>query len=246
MSRIAVVSAAASGIGAAVVGQLVADGWRVLGVDLDQERLRLSTAEWTIVGDVLDEATWAEARRVIGSLGDIERLGLVAGVGSAMFRPSREMSDQDWRSMFDVNFMSAVKPVRALLPNLEDAAAASIVVIGSLSGRRMEPTTPAYCAMKAAVEAWSAVLALELAETNIRVNCVIPGVTDTEGLRNNLARKGQTLDDLADRASRQPRGSLLAADEVASVVGFLLSGRASGLLGSSILVDGGLSRRLPG
>lgn len=246
MTDIAVVSAAASGIGAATVRRLLTAGWHVIAVDIDSVRLSSLGAHQVVAGDARHETTWIQVRELVSAIDGVRRMGLVAGVGGAIFRASKDMTDDEWYAMFELNVMSAVRPVRALLPDLLAAERGSIVTIGSLSGRRSEPTTPAYCALKAAVEAWSSALALELAQTNVRVNCVLPGVTDTEGLRGNLARKGQTLDDLADRAHLQPRGRLLDSSEVAAVVAFLLTDEASGLLATSILVDGGLSRRLPG
>lgn len=246
MTDIAIVSAAASGIGAATVRRLLAAGWHVIAVDIDAERLSTLGVQQVVTADARHETTWHEVRELIDATEGVRRMGLVAGVGGAIFRSSKDMTDDEWYAMFELNVMSAVRPVRALLPNLLGAERGSIVTIGSLSGRRSEPTTPAYCALKAAVEAWTSTLALELAQTNVRVNCVLPGVTDTEGLRGNLARKGQTLDDLADRARLQPRGRLLDPDEVAAIVAFLLTDEASGLLATSIVVDGGLSRRLPG
>lgn len=246
MTDIAIVSAAASGIGAATVRRLLTAGWHVIAVDIDGERLRTLGAQQVVAGDARHETTWQQVRELVDAAVGVRRLALVAGVGGAIFRASQDMTDDEWYAMFELNLMSAVRPVRALLPSLLAAERGLIVTIGSLSGRRSEPTTPAYCAFKAAVDAWTSALALELAQTNVRVNCVLPGVTDTEGLRGNLARKGQTLDDLADRARRQPRGRLLDPAEVAAVIAFLLTDEASGLLATSLVVDGGLSRRLPG
>lgn len=244
--KAAVVSAAASGIGSATVSTLIADGWDVVAVDVDEARLAQSPATIRVVGDARDGSTWIRAAEALESFGELQYAGLVSGVGGAIFRPSRDMSDDDWLGVLDLNLLATVRAVRAVLPVLERAGAGSIVTIGSMSGRRSEVTTPAYCAAKAALESWSTTLALELAATTVRVNCVLPGVTDTEGLRNNLQRKGASLADLAARESQQPRGTFIQPSEIATTVAFLLSPAASGLVGASVIVDGGMSLRLPG
>lgn len=243
---IAVVSAAASGIGAATVRALLAAGWRVAAVDIDTERLSQLRTTWSIAGDARSVETWERVGRLLDVEGANQHLGLVAGVGGATFRASRELSDEEWTTAFELNLMTAVRAVRVLIPRLETAPTASIVTVGTLSARRMDPMTPAYCTSKAALEAWTSVLAIELAATGVRANCVVPGVTDTEGLHANLTRKGQTEADIESRAHQQPRGSLIKPAEVADAIAFLLSPSASGVTGESVVVDGGLSRRLPG
>lgn len=246
MTKVAVVSAAASGIGAAVVRKLLHEGWLVVALDRDETGLATLGATWTISGDARNEGLWVKANEAVRNLDRVSHLGVVSGVGGAMFRGSRELTDDDWFDALELNLFSAVRAVRVMLPLLESVPSGAIVTIGSISGRRSDAIVPSYCAAKAALESWTMTLALELARTKVRVNSVHPGATETPGLIANIARKGGRPDDLKVRAEAQPRGTLIQPEEVAAAVEFLLSPNSLKISGTSIVIDGGLTQRMPG
>jgi NAD(P)-dependent dehydrogenase (short-subunit alcohol dehydrogenase family) len=144
-----------------------------------------------------------------------------------------------WREQFQNNLFSAVHLTSICLPALTAfGTGASIVNISSTLGIRPVANTSAYSAMKAAMINWTQTLALELASTNVRVNCVAPGLVDTplHGFHNDLSP--QTREPL-DRM--QPLGRIGTPHDIAEAVTYLASDRASWVTGTTLSVDGGIS-----
>jgi NAD(P)-dependent dehydrogenase (short-subunit alcohol dehydrogenase family) len=232
----AVVTGAASGIGAAVARQLADHGVRVGVLDRDAEgaqRVADEVGGLALVADVADSAAVADGlERADRELGGVRHLVNNAGVGN--LKRLQDYTDRDVDLIWRVNVSGTFWGLRAAATMLAANGGGSIVNLASVSGVRPTRGEAPYAAAKAAVVALSQAAALELAP-HIRVNCVSPGFVRTP-LNEMLA---------ADDAMRgaieagTPLARVGTAEEVADLVLFLLSDASSYLTGQNIVLDGG-------
>lgn len=205
----ALVTGGSSGIGAACVRALSARGIPVAVVD----RQVTVEADWSALLDVRDSGAVTEAvRRAEAELGAIEFLVTAAGFYSRARIEALDLTA--WREMLEVHVGGTVNAWRAVLPGMMANGRGSICAIGSELGLIGDPDAPHYAAAKAALHAMAKCLALELAPSGIRVNCVAPGPTDTPLLA--------TDPNAATYPSSLPLKRVLSADEVAAAVCFVL------------------------
>lgn len=225
------------GIGRATVKAFSRAGWRVAFTYRENRAAVASLLDYfpdavALQGDVSrqDEAERcvAEARACIGSLD-----ALVCNAGIAQQKMFSDLTDDDWERMLSVNLMGAVHFIRAVLPDLIHKKSGSIVTVSSVWGIEGASCESHYAASKAALIGLSRSLAAELGPSGIRVNCVAPGVIDTD---MNAAHTEETLRDLAEQT---PLGRLGTAEEVAQAIRFLCSDEASFITGQTIGVTGG-------
>ncbi|GAA1866656.1 D-threitol dehydrogenase [Pseudonocardia ailaonensis] len=236
--RVALVTGAARGIGAAIAETLAERGATVASADV------LPTGEWTLKLDAphtrhtLDVRSGDSARAVVEEVlaahGRIDHL--VNGAGIVRRGSALDTTEDDIADVLDVNLVGTFRVTRAA----HDALAAtrgSVVNIGSTNGHIAVLNTLGYCVSKAGVMHMARVLALEWAPEGIRVNAVGPTIVPTDmtaDLRTDPAY-------MADKLATIPLGRMAEADDVADTVTYLLSPAARMITGQTIFVDGGVT-----
>jgi 3-oxoacyl-[acyl-carrier protein] reductase len=232
------VTGSTAGIGLEVVRQLAAEGARVVssgrrGAPNIGEAAHVA-ADLGIAGE--PERVVDEAARHLGGL-DV----LVNNVGIARIARFADVVDEEWDAYWQLNVMSYVRAIRAALPHMGETGG-SIVNVSSSAGKRPSTSMPHYSVTKAAVLSLSRLIADLYAKDGIRSNAVTPGPTGTDiwlGEGGLADQQGDREDVLARVAAGRPLGRLADPDEVASVIVFLCSERASYVTGAAWSADGG-------
>lgn len=239
-----VVTGAAGGIGAALAAAAVRVGWVVGMLDRDADAVEsaartVGDAAVALVADITDEKSVATALdRFAGVTGREAPDGLVCNAGIVRFGPLLDLDVDDWRAVAEVNLTGTFVVARAVARRLVAAhQPGSMVMITSINGIAAGPNAGAYGATKAGVARLSQQMALEWAGSGIRVNAVAPGLIDA-----GMSAPIYADDDIRRRRSAAvPLERLGTAEEIASVVLFLLSDAAAYVTGAELVVDGGVS-----
>ena len=244
--RRALITGGSRGIGFAVAEALAAEGAAVGLVARDAAGLaaaaeRLGSRGVLVATAVADVTETPQLRRAVDdiatALGGLDHL--VANAGGTVGRGNlTSAGDDDFTATFALNAGHAAELIRAGLTHLRAAGGGSVVIISSITGMRPAPRT-AYAAAKAAEIHLAATAAQELAPAGIRVNAVSPGSIMFPGGGWDSFQREHPEDFAAFLASQFPFGRLGRPEEVADVVTFLLSARASWITGANIAVDGG-------
>lgn len=239
-AKVALITGAARGIGLATARKFLAEGWRVALLDIEGE-LQASAAAalqnpddtLAITCDVSDAAAVAAAMAAIMSrLGRLD--ALVNNAGIAVFAPVLETSDADWNRIMAVNLTGPFLCTKAAAPLMREQGGGAIVNITSISAVRASTLRSAYGTSKAGLAHLTKQLAVELASLNIRVNAVAPGPVDTA-----MAKQVHTREIRADYHDAIPLNRYGLEEELAEVIYFLCSERASYITGQILAVDGG-------
>ncbi len=228
------VTGGASGIGAATVEMARELGARVGVVDLSPSTS--PSADISVNADIssVDEATEAVGQ-IHNRLGGLDVL--VNNAGIAPTGVFEELTERQWHQTLAVNLDGLFYCTRAAIPLLRKAPAGVIVNMASIAGRsRSRTASVAYATSKGGVIALTRQLAFELASEGIRVNCVCPGLVDTQIMSQNVTAKR-----LQELVATIPLGRLGSPSEVAALVCFLSSGASSYLTGTIVDINGGLS-----
>ena len=194
---------------------------------------------------VADLSQPGEPERVVAEAGALDVL--VNNVGYAEQREFLALTDRDWDEAWQLNVMSFVRGIRAAVPVMQGRGGGVIVNVSSTAGKRPSAGMPEYSVTKAAVLSLSRLVADLYAGAGIRCNAVTPGPTATEawlgdgGLADqHAARTGKTRAEVLEAVGKgRPLGRLAEPEEIAAVVGFLCSDRASYVTGAAWSADGG-------
>jgi len=263
--RVALVTGAARGIGAATVLALADQGWAVLAVDQAADDPALpyplgTKAELSAVTDHANGATGAASRvrayladvrdpdALAGAVAEAEHWwgGLDAAIAAAGVIaggvPQWQVPPEQERTLLDVNLGGVLNLARATVPALlrrPRPRSGRFLAVASAAATRGLPMLAAYCAAKAGVAGLIRALAVELGDSGVTANAVSPGSTDTPILAESARLYG--LPSVEAFAAQQPAGRLLAPGEIAAVLAFLAGPSSSAMTGAIVPVDGGLA-----
>ena len=241
-NRTALITGAASGIGAATARWLDRHGiGRLVLIDLDGDglsRLDLSCEVETHAADVADEAFWHAHEPKLGKL---DHAVVNAGIGAG--GQMAELEFAEWRRVMAINLDGAFLTLSTALRAMRKAGGGSAVVTASITGLKPIPGIGAYGVSKAAVAHMARIAAAENAAHGIRVNAIAPGGVDTAiwnspELEAQFAEHGREAV-IAQMGKTTPRGRFATADELAQDIGYLLSDASANVTGTVLTSDGG-------
>jgi 3-oxoacyl-[acyl-carrier protein] reductase len=245
-----IVTGATSGIGAATARLLVDEGANVLLVARNPDRVRETAAELSEVGVAYDITRPESAQKIVD---DCERAFgrmdvLVNCAGTSDVRALDELSEDEWELQWQLNVMGPMRLMQAAAPRMAKRGWGRIVNVASSAGKRPSLRNAAYTVTKTAELALSRVYADTYAAQGVLINAVAPGPTASElwigdgGIADQQARRAgrSREEELQAAAERVPVGRFAEPEEVAAVIVFLCSERASDVTGASWSVDGGI------
>jgi NAD(P)-dependent dehydrogenase (short-subunit alcohol dehydrogenase family) len=242
MTETMFVTGAARGIGAAIAKAAAAKGYRVGVFDLDGEAAAETAA--SLPDAVALQGSVTEAADIEGALDDFGAPpdAFVSNAGIVRFGPLAELSEDDWRSVIEVNLTGTFLATRAAARRMIDNGGGSIVNITSINGIAPGPNSGAYAAAKAGAAMMTQQMSIEWGPAGVRVNSVAPGLIDG----------GMSAPIFADeefrelRVAKIPLRRLGLCEDVANAVMFLASPESSYVTGHQIVVDGGVVNSIIG
>lgn len=243
--KVVIVTGASSGIGRAAAEAFGREGAAVVVVGRDETGLAAAATAVRLAGgrpvmcraDVTaDDAPERVVRTAVDAFGGIDVLVNAAGIIAS--GTLEATSDETWDAMMAVNARAPFRMMRAAMPHLA-ARKGAVVNVSSVNGLRSFPGVLAYCVSKAAVDQLTRCAALEMAPHGVRVNAVNPGVTVTNLHRRSGMDETQYAAFLERSKTTHPLGRPGRPEDVASLILFLASERASWMTGETIPVDGG-------
>ncbi len=247
--RVAIVTGGAAGIGAAIAIAFAGEGARVVIGDRDRAAATraaaaIGAAALAIGVDVTREVeVQALASETLARFGRIDILVNNAGIIRKAF--VKDMTEETWDAVVDVNLKATFLCSKAVLPAMIEARRGRIINIASIAGKVGEPTASAYSAAKFGVIGFTRSLALEVAAYDILVNAICPGPIPTtlgqQGWRDGAQVQGVDLDKVMERVNaRSPLGRLGTPEQVARMALFIASDDCDFTTGSAFNVDGGI------
>ena len=228
--RVAFVTGAASGIGAATAHRLLAEGAKVATFDLNNSDVAGGLA---LTGDVSASAdVTAAVATATAELGPIDVLVCSAGVSGNSLR-TQDVTDEEWKKVMAINADGVFWCNRAVAPGMAERGYGRIVNVASIAGKEGNPMAAAYSASKAAVIALTKAVGKDFARTGVSVNCIAPAVIETAMLGD---MSQEHIDYMVEKI---PMGRMGKAEEVAALICWLASEECSFSTGATYDISGG-------
>ena len=249
--KVAVVTGAAQGIGAAIARRFAQEGASVALADLDLAGAEVMAAEvagatgartLALPVDIAEAASVDAMHARTAALGPVDVLVNNAGVN--VFREPLAMTQEDWRRCLAVDLEGAWNCCRAVLPGMLERGRGAIVNVISNHAFTVMPGTFPYPVAKHGLLGLTRALGLEYARRGVCVNAVSPGFTDTRLAQEWFELQPDPARTRAETEAKQPPGRLCRPEEVAAVVAMLASDEARFIVGENIVIDGGVSIRM--
>jgi NAD(P)-dependent dehydrogenase (short-subunit alcohol dehydrogenase family) len=255
--QVGIVFGGASGIGLAIVQQMLAEGMRVVVSDLSNDGVAVANGLSPSgdcrghVADITDEQdVRSVVQQTIDAWGGLQHVVVAAGAGSGKFGfPFWNLKPADWRRVLDVNILGSAIVADAVQGPLRENAPGTLLLFASVAGQIGSQTDPPYSAAKAAVINFAQCAAKDLAPYDVRVNAIAPGMVQTPLNRavwkswHDQTPEEERLDYDAWAAEKIDKIAPLArwqtAEDVANAAVFLMSPRAKNITGQTVNVDGG-------
>jgi meso-butanediol dehydrogenase/(S,S)-butanediol dehydrogenase/diacetyl reductase len=248
--KVALITGAGTGIGAAIAERFVADGARICITGRRQEKLdemAESLPEDSVVTCSGDVRMFEDAQRMVDTaLGFSRRLDVL--VNNAAIDPGGttvvDLDPELWHSVLETNLTGPMHLMKAAIPHMIEVGGGSIINIASLGGLRCLPGMPAYCASKAGLIMLTKQVALDFGPAKIRCNAVCPGGTRTEMLEQSLSPLAEVLDTDIDGvfeciSSMVPLRRTAHPSEISGICSYLASDDSTFMTGAALLLDGG-------
>jgi len=244
--KVAWISGATSGIGAATARLFAHEGAKVAVVGLHLPLSRRLAAELEVDGaealpvgcDVCSERQVRDSiRRTIARFGRLDIL--INNAGIVLIKALHLHTERDWDRVMNVNVKSMFFALKHALPQLRAARRSWVVNVGSISSFVGQALTPVYTTSKHSIVGLTKSIALDYAHDGVRCNCVCPGITDTPMLREHLNAQPDPEAALARRLRRVPLGIPLTPHDVAKTILFLSCDDSSGITGTTLTIDAG-------
>lgn len=239
--NVAILTGAASGVGAETLKLLRHEGTLVTAVDMAWPDDLVDRDGWVpVCGDVSRAETWQRALKACRDTFGQAPNRLVINAARLAVGKVTEVSEEDLRAVFDVNVFGAFLGLQTCIPAMAEGGGGTVVTVGSTGSLLAEQGLAAYCASKGALLQLTRSVAVDHAGDGIRANCVCPAAIDTPFFRRHVDAAPDPAAFLQKKRARHPAGRILEPIDVARVITFLLSDASLGMNGSVVTVDGGL------
>jgi NAD(P)-dependent dehydrogenase (short-subunit alcohol dehydrogenase family) len=231
--HVALVTGAASGIGAAIVKRFQAEGAQVGGLDVNLG----ATSDHNLIADLRSSPALETALEEMAAALGVPDI-LVHAAAASFPGGVLDTDPSTFLDLYDVNVVGAARLLQLCVPRMPQRGG-SVIVLSSINADFATPSWAAYAATKAALNNLVQTAALELAPRNIRINAIAPASIDTPALRASFGHHSDPAEALVRNVARHPLGRLGRAEEVAELALFLASDRAQWITGSVYAIDGG-------